>query len=252
MAKSAVTNRFLLRDMGTSLSFVLTNRARVKTSNILRGLTNFTISAWIKIPTFSQPTSGGKIYSERHASAGNDIINFIISSVAQPNKLSFQYRDDAGTLNLIVSDLLDGSFLRKWKHVALVKAGTGITFYIDGVASGTGTLTATNTMTDSVQSDFGNDPRDANSTLLGLMDDMQLNSTNLSASEIQSIYYRGLTAASAVGRWKCNEGSGTALIDDTGTQANGVITGATYSSDVRLKPRSVSTRSVAATNRTLS
>lgn len=235
--------RFLVRDMGTCISFDggVGDNVQVSASAILRGSTNATISAWFSGQNI-KATAGSAIYCERNASAGNDIFKLEVVGAADSGairgNLRLIYRDTAGTLDRVKGSsvkLVDG----KWYHVVMVKVGTGITLYINAASDGTGTLTASDTLTNSVVCWVGNDAAGAtNSSMIGYIDEVALWDTNLSATQVSDIYYNGIYPTTNLkGLWRFDEGSGTTVIDSAGIQTNGTITGADYSTNVFLGSR---------------
>jgi hypothetical protein len=98
---------------------------------------------------------GSCIYAERNAAAGNDILKFEETPGAGTIRLT--YRDDAGTINqpASIGTITSGA----WRQAAVVKSGTAVTFVLDGASDGGGgTLTATNTFTDVLRCQIGDDP----------------------------------------------------------------------------------------------
>lgn len=181
---------------GSSLNFRgLANADYIllKSGNILSGQVNATVVAYInpnQLPV-EGVTSNWSVYVERGTS-GNDIFGLEIAKGdggggAVNGSLRLTYRDDAGTLNQIStgSSVLTAN---RWTQVALVKAGTAITLYINGVSRGTGTLTATNNMTDaSLQSRIGGDAQNAIAYFPGMMSSVLLYSRALIAQEIRML-----------------------------------------------------------------
>lgn len=169
------------------------NYVVVQSGYLLGTKTNATWAGWIK--TNQTPGGGGgAIYSERAAS-GNDIWKIEIAGSSNPNSqgaLQFTHRDDANTLNQPGT----GTFLvndNNWHHVALVKSGTSITIYIDGISRGTGTLTGTDTLTDASPScRFGTDIQDGTAWYKGLIDEVGMWLRALSAAEVALLYNNGV------------------------------------------------------------
>lgn len=242
MSRIVSGTRILARNFGTCLSFrnSTTNQVLIKSSYLLAGQTNFTISSWFR----GNGSTNRAVYCER-AGSGNDILKFEIQATS--GKMILVYRDDAGTLDQILSTSVYND--RVWCHAVITKTGTAIAFYKNGIADGTGTLTASNTFTNSSPSCLiGKDTTGTSETFDGLVDEITLYTTALTAQQVASIYYNGIYPAGAVGQYLFDEGSGTTAIDSSGTGNNGVITSATYSSDVAMKLRTTAgTRTVAGT-----
>lgn len=237
--------RFTVRDNGTSLNFIKASSqfVRLKTSKLISDQTNATVVMWIKsnqVPPASNQLPA--LYCER-AGSGNDIWKLEILNTSKA--LRFTHRDDASTLDQITNTTGINVVDNRWHQVVLTKSGTAITIYVDTQVDKAGTLTGTDTLTDaSQQVQLGEDVRDANSYYNGLMDEVMIFTRALSAQEIADLYYTGTTAnlANLVGYYKFDEGSGTAAIDSSGTQANASISGGnTYSTDVHFKARQAAT-----------
>lgn len=93
---------------------------------------NFTIEAWLYQPTASQKVVIGSDYTFGY----NNQIQFNESSVAGRVGL---YHDSTGMLSVTCSS----SPVNTWFHLALVRSGTVVTVYLNGVSQGTMTTGAT-------------------------------------------------------------------------------------------------------------
>lgn len=124
---------------------------------ILGGLTNSTFECWLKT---SETTFGWYVYCER-GGASQDIYRIQIANAAK-NVPGFVYRDDAGTLDVIQPVVITGLADGGRHHYVVTKTGTAISFYIDGARIGTGTLTATDTFTETtgIYCNIGRDEAD--------------------------------------------------------------------------------------------
>lgn len=112
-----------------------------KAGFIIGNLANSTFIAAITAANTTLQT----LYCER-AAAGNDIWKLEAGNVP-PVRLRITHRDDAGTLTQTFSG---GSFPiadNRPHIVGFTKAGTACTFYVDGNANGTATLSGTDTLT---------------------------------------------------------------------------------------------------------
>ncbi len=242
MPRTIVPIRHTVYNFGKSLRFNsgAGNYVTLKTSAILAGQTNATIVFWMK--SIQIPPNGSTIpamYCERPAS-GNDILKVEFGTTG---RLRVTYRDDAGTLNQPTNasgvKINDG----KWHMIAIVKSGTSITFYVDGVVDHTATLTATDTLTNAnVNVRLGSDITDGNAFYNGRLDEVRLYTRPLDAAEVADLFYKKTTqnaSTNNVGYYKADEGSGTSLTDSSGTQSSGTINGASYDSDVVMAGRSI-------------
>lgn len=154
---------------------------------ILGALTNSTIELWTKLAN-GYNYANKALYCER-AAAGNDI--FKLEGNAAGDALRFTHRDDAGTLTrpeATPTAINDNTR----HHVVMTKAGTGISFYIDGVAKGTGTLNGTNTLTDAgISSRLGIDIADGSTALAATLDELALYDTALSSTRVTAHWDAG-------------------------------------------------------------
>ena len=132
------------------------------------------------------------LYCERGAS-GNDIWKIETHN----SKLQFTHRDDAGTLDQKGSTSFTSS--AGFAHFALTKDGTAIAWYRNGVADGTGTLTGTDTFTNTLSCRLGGDQADASADYNGKMTDVAVFNKTLTSTEINEIYDYGLKGASGGG-----------------------------------------------------
>lgn len=181
---------------GTVLSFrgvVTTDYVTVKSGAILSGLKNLTIFA--KINPNQLPSAGvtgsWTIYGER-ASSGNDILKLELGNAgvggSSVGALRLVYRDDAGTLNRFGTGTTVPS-INVWHDVALVKLGTTVNFYIDGVFISTNTLTASDTFTNAnIQSRIAGDVADSLGNFPGLISEVLLWTRGLNSQEIKDLY----------------------------------------------------------------
>jgi hypothetical protein len=181
----------LIGDPDTAVTFAAGQYATVKTGGgILAGLTNWTIEAWLD--DFTSSVTERVLYSER-SSTGNDILR-MGSDSSGTGKVELVYRDDAGTLNKVTSTVAVNDGGRHLAHIT--KAGTAITMYVDGVAKGTGTLTATNNFTNGsfdvrIAGENGNPGGD----FPGTEDEVAVYNVALSPATVYAHYSQGITYA---------------------------------------------------------
>lgn len=111
--------------------------------------------------------------------------------------------------------------LDTWSHVAVVRSGTGVTFYINGVAAGTGTTTAPIVATVSFK--IG----EASTSINGMVSDVRAYSAALSAGEVTNIYGGNASpSANLKGWWQLTEGTGTTATDSSGYGNTGTLSSA--------------------------
>lgn len=170
-------------DADTAVSFAAASSQAVLLSNnrILGGLANFSIVVRAKLGSFSGAQLA--LYCERGGT--NDIVRLSVTSANGRPELT--YRDDAGTLNVI--DASSGSYLDgKFHTFAVTKAGTAVLLYADGVQVGSGTLTATDTMTNAgVPVYLGEDGGDPSIYMNGTLDEAAIWTRALTAAELTNL-----------------------------------------------------------------
>lgn len=182
--------------LGQALSFTvsgLTNYVTAKNGRILSGDSALTMSAWIKT-TATNNANGRAIYGERAAS-GNDILKLdsFVNGIC-PSSVLLTIRNDAGTVLqgacATSKPVNDG----KWHFVAITVNGTAVVTYVDGIQRNTGNWTGGTTFTNaSVQSRIGSDIVDTlNTTGTGVIDNVELFSSAVSAAQVMQMYYQGL------------------------------------------------------------
>ena len=194
----------------------------------------FSISAWIKI---GQTTTQGIVSKYGTNNVKREYLFQITASKIKLTLISLGGATNFATGNTALS-------LNTWHHVAVTYDGSGgstayngITLYVNGVAetptTGGGSYTAmTNTVTDV---ELG---RYATRELNGAMDEVAIFSSELSASDITSIYNGGepndISSLSPLSWWRCGDGDTAPTLTDNGSGGNnGTMTNfSTFSSDV--------------------
>jgi len=194
----------------------------------------FSISAWIKI---GQTTTQGIVSKYGTNNVKREYLFQITASKIKLTLISLGGATNFATGNTALS-------LNTWHHVAVTYDGSGgstayngITLYVNGVAetptTGGGSYTAmTNTVTDV---ELG---RYATRELNGAMDEVAIFSSELSASDITSIYNGGepndISSLSPLSWWRCGDGDTAPTLTDNGSGGNnGTMTNfSTFSTDV--------------------
>lgn len=127
-----------------------------------------------------------------------------------------------------------------WKTCVITKNNTTHTqkLYVDGVleASRSNCLYGT-TQPSGVVMRFGGN-RTGGSEVSCYMDEIEIYDQELSATDALDIYLNKTISKTPIHRWLFDEGSGTSALDSIGG-ATATITGATYSTDVICKPRTL-------------
>ena len=171
-------------DTATSFAKASTEYVLCKTGNIVGGLTDMTIEAWIKT------TDGGfpSWYCERHAAAGAAMVRVLCNS-GRPHVTMADSGGGTTTLTTAspVPVVNDGA----WHHVVFTVAGTAMTIYQDGKTVATGTQTSSDAMNASMDCRIGSDAQDAATFWDGTIDEVALYGTALATITVQQNYWLG-------------------------------------------------------------
>jgi hypothetical protein len=219
---------------------------------------NFTLSAWVKSTSASNPGSNEFIFDKESASPGYALIfstnGHVFFGIDDDNSFG---PDDSAEYQ---TDIYDGN----WHHVVATKTGTSrIDLYVDGIlqASNTaltaiGTLTNTDSLTVGAQ-DLANGTDEFNGTI----DEPEIFRSALTADQIKVLYNQGSSAVmgavstdssgtaasfssqrsycppgntegncgsgdpSPIGEWNLDDNTGTTTaVDTSGNGNNGTIT----------------------------
>jgi len=235
MPRSTATQRQTVRDFGTCLQHTGVNGSYARLTSLTGAVAaNVTqsISLWINIREKKSTT----ILSYENSGSSSQIGIAISTTTFVISKW--------GGASLISTAL---PTLNQWHHVVYTynSVGTVSSLYIDAVAI-TPTTNAPQTAVPTNLELF--DYSGHNQAFNGFIDDVRVYNRLLSSAEVTNLFY-GIEPDTANFNlhWKLDEGSGTAMVDSRGIQSNGTIAGATYSTNVVMKTRTVAARSVAAT-----
>jgi hypothetical protein len=194
----------------------------------------FSISAWIKI---GQTTTQGIVSKYGTNNVTREYLFQITASKIRLTLIASGGATNFATGNTALS-------LNTWYHVAFTYDGSGgptayngINLYVNGTAEtattgGSAYTAMTNTVTDVEIGRYGS--RELN----GAMDEVAIFSSELSASDITSIYNGGvpndLTSLSPLSWWRCGDGDTSPILTDNGSGGNdGTMTNfTTFSTDV--------------------
>lgn len=238
MARSSASmSRQRVRDFGYCLNFSggsATDRVVVANSASSQAITtNFSITTWA---IFTAYTPVAARFFQKHDQFNHGFI-FLINGTTKTIRVQLD-----GTLyESAIQNILP--LLGVWTHFGVTfdsAAGSDqIKFYMNGVAAGVATrASAITSHTDSIY--LGNRDTPYDRCFPGALDEQKLFNRTLSAQEMLSESIGTLTSTTGlIGYWKYNEGSGTTAIDSTGTHSDGTITGATYTTNVAFKSRTL-------------
>lgn len=195
----------------------------VGNSNTVNITGQFTMTAWVD----PNPSYNFAAYAQiiaRGASGGSPVTEFgwgnsggnTCSAVYTTNGPNTAYGGNICT--------------KRWYFVGMTYNGVSETFYINGVASGTGTV-GFNTLLAGYDTGIGREPTRTGLQFNGSMSNVQIYNTALSANNIQSMYVAGiggppLILRNLVGWWPLNGDSN----DYSGNKDNGAAFNVIYTS----------------------
>jgi formylglycine-generating enzyme len=141
------------------------------------GTSDFTLSAWLKgDPTMNQ---WGRIFDKGFSSG------YTLGARAGDNTIAFEFLASGSQGNVFdtATNLIDNT----WHHVALVKAGTSVTIYADGVAENTQTVSGA-AQNNALPLLIGYNPGEGIiGYWKGLLDELKIFGSALTLAEIQAL-----------------------------------------------------------------
>lgn len=226
-------NRLLIRNFGTALRVGVTNTDVITASNQRVIYTAMTLECWAKPAALS---ATGHILSMSGTGGHSGEILYTTNNKVQAS--IFDGGTQTATSN---SSLVNGV----WYHLVMTAQNSGsIILYVNGVAqTATGSVATMQSLTSSVVFYMGNRPPGGGSqSFNGVLDVCRVFNGALTAAQVSTLYYSGVKPVGVTldGEWLFDEGSGSTALDTSGNGNNGVITGATYVSDVVMKARTTS------------
>ncbi|MDQ3014705.1 MAG: LamG domain-containing protein [bacterium] len=126
-----------------------------------------------------------------------------------------------------LTSIVAAPYQNKWTHYAVVKNGSAVTYYLDGILaySSSGAPNTANALPWHVMKNGT-----GGESLKGKADDIRMYNRALSASEVATLYGSSATARKQgnnlglVGHWSLNDASGATTTDFSGNRNTGVMT----------------------------
>lgn len=238
--RTAVTNRFRVRDFQTCLNYVSASSQSVGITQTL-GLpvfsqAGYSVSFWINRKYMA---ANGAVFGEANSGSNNQAFVLGTSNTGPTYKARAFIRNNANVAQL--NSVLSTTVLHNntWNHILWTDNNGTCVMYINGVVdtqnfnyTPTGVYTFNRTSLGALIRLASVDYFD------GKIDEVAAYSRVLTPTEASNIYFLGdYPSTNLVGHWKADEGSGTSLTDSSGNGNTGTITGATYSSEVFMTER---------------
>jgi len=186
----------------------------------LNSISAFTISMWVN---FEHVTGGAVMSVFTSGTSTSNRIEFVFNSI---NELRFGVDRSVNNCVLNISSPTDYRSTNAWHNILGTYDGTNVTLFFDGSQ----VATTTSYVPGTTSSTHGNDTTVGRRTLgggnlyfNGLMDEVAIFNSALSASNITSIYNSGvpndISSLSPVGWWRMGDGS------DGSGNADGTVVG---------------------------
>ena len=185
-----------------------------------------TIQAWIFVTDSSGFTDNDRIISK--ATGSNEADHYWMMSLYDNNALRVRLRTGTTTTTFISEDNALQS--NTWQHIAFVYDGATVELYTNGRDVGGGAKTGTLATSGAVNANIGRNPGSNGNYFPGIIDDVRIYSTALSASDIFQLSLPGKMTVNTpvedslsqglLGYWKLDEGTGTSTVADSSGNGN--------------------------------
>lgn len=168
--------------------------------------TDFTIAAWVKLDQASDAGSNQTIFAQE-GSTGRSILYRDVNSGQLRSYLG-------GVTSSSVGAIPTGA----WTHVALVKSGSSLQFYINGALDSTRTA-ASQSSTGDFRIGAHKSPSATNANWNGAMDEVQISKSALTAAQVSNVFNGTVF-------YQLDEASGTVAHDSSGNFYTGSVSSA--------------------------
>lgn len=233
MARSAVsgrvaqTSRYLLRDSPYALHLpATTDKVLVPHSASLDITGAFSIFLWVKL------TDRGNLVNKGGDTANGYKFSWLPSFFALVNCLACRINATTD-----VTGFSRSMFPDQWYHIGASSNGSTVSFYRNAVLNRTIGIAAP-------RSNSGVSLQIGGSAIGKFKDIVIYKGLGIAQAQVTDLYKgKPPDPTNLAAWWKCDEGSGTSLLDSSGNANTGVISGATsgYTADTPYKPRVATT-----------
>lgn len=229
--------RFLIRDFSTCLKFNGTSASASLGNLGVLSTSQFTITGWVK-----GGNTSGRIFSE--GSTTTSIPNYdILCDATNARKMQIWVKNDANVAQKLATTTQEILKPTGWTFIAWVDNAGVVSVYSMGELMTTTELNYTKSGVYTLNNvRLGARALGTPSGFFaGQLDDFRIwKGTCLTQAQIRDLMYKGTNSSTPSAYYKMDEASGTSLTDSSGNGNTGIITAATYSTDVAFKPRPVS------------
>ncbi len=184
--------------------------------DLVSGLTNFTISAWVNP---SQDTAWSRVFD--FGTGTNDYMFLTLSANGGPIRFAITSSGAGGEQQINGTGTLP---LNTWSHIAVTLSGTTGTLYVNGTAVGTNTNMTLDPadLGDTTQDWIGRSQYPGDPYYNGSIDDFQVYSRALPAAEVAALA-GGQPGTGDVADYRFDESGGATATDSSGNGTNATI-----------------------------
>lgn len=219
-SRTTTSSRLTVRNFATALLFSGGNQYVTPASNLVITNAGVTFSHWLKRSSLQVAIN------EQFLASSAKYFYRLDSVTGMAVRIYYDGSNSFFSTNVFIQDL-------EWHHLVTTLRCDGTTVFctisVDGVNRYTSSK-ASATIAANEAFKIGN----TSQSFQGKMDDFLIFNRVLSAAEISTLYYTGVkpSGSSLILDYKFNEATGTFAGDSSANRNNGVITSATYTTDV--------------------
>ncbi|RYZ46139.1 MAG: LamG domain-containing protein, partial [Sphingobacteriales bacterium] len=175
---------------------------------------NFTFEAWVK----PNSTTNGMVFGQDV----NGNTNHQLRLAIQSNRARFYFTGNAASPSISLSSAASTVPTNQWTHVAVVRSGTTVTLYLNGVSAATGTSTLINNQSGAdaskpfrIGARGGTGNPNGQNNFNGSIDDFRYWNIARTVAQIKAnLYYPPSASATGLVLWyKMDAGSGSSAVN---------------------------------------
>jgi hypothetical protein len=206
----------------------LTGFVDLGTSNILKPIADYAVSAWIYV---LDETATGTIFANSDNGTNTGIVfRYSGNAAGVTGAIALRSINGDGVAFSNVLTAVNATTMirpRTWSHVAVsYNSATKVaTFFINGISVDTQTHTRNPIRSGgTIHSFIGTAPANLVG-MTGMVDEVRYYNSQLTPDQVAAIYTASASAPAAAGYWRCIEGSGTTVADASGNGNTGTLGG---------------------------